>query len=315
MGQKFFISFNSADRDKAHWIAWTLVKADHEVAVYDWEIPAGGNIPLWMSKKLAWADRLIAVISPDYVPSRYSPMEWASRIWDDPDGTKGSVIPVIVRLTPKMPPLLKGLSWIDLTNCSEDEARRRLIKGVDMPAPPELMPAFEKIEGEPPDSQHVGPAEEPIFDKTIFDEVVTPVYDKMSKVVTDYLAIFTDLQQGLMEPDITPAANEFKKKRLVLLTLRREIMQTCRAAASTKGYRPLSKFFGLIVRILGGEGSGNVTYATERLLDRNLTFGLESKNQILDWIGLIKNWVEQVWDDIAAEYAALNVRYKAQVAR
>jgi hypothetical protein len=49
-----------------------------------------------MSTKLAWADRLIAVISPDYVPSRYSPMEWASQVWNDPGGTKGSVIPVIV---------------------------------------------------------------------------------------------------------------------------------------------------------------------------------------------------------------------------
>ena len=39
MGQKFFISFNSADRDKAHWIAWTLKEASHEVAVHDWEIP------------------------------------------------------------------------------------------------------------------------------------------------------------------------------------------------------------------------------------------------------------------------------------
>ena len=62
-----------------------------------------------------------------------------------------------------MPPLLEGLSRIDLTNCSEDEARRRLIKGVDIPAPPELKPAFEKIEGEAPDSQHAGPAEKPTF--------------------------------------------------------------------------------------------------------------------------------------------------------
>jgi TIR domain len=112
MGQKFFISFNSADRTKAHWIAWTLKEAGHEVGVHDWEIPAGGNVPLWMNTKLAWADRLIAVISPDYVPARYSPMEWASQIWDDPDGTRGSVIPVIVRPTSKMLALLKGLSQI-----------------------------------------------------------------------------------------------------------------------------------------------------------------------------------------------------------
>jgi len=163
MGQKFFISFNSADRTKAHWIAWTLKEAGHEVAVHDWEIPAGGSAPLWMNTKLAWADRLVAVISPDYVPARYSPMEWACQIWDDPDGTRGAVIPVIVRPTSKMPSLLSGLSRIDLTNCSEDEARRRLIKGVDMPSPPELKPAFEKIEGEAPDSQHAGPAEKPTF--------------------------------------------------------------------------------------------------------------------------------------------------------
>src|SRR5262245_44529377 len=163
MGQKFFISFNSADRTKAHWIAWTLKEAGHEVAVHDWEIPAGGNAPLWMNTKLAWADRLIAVISPDYIPARYSPIEWASQIWNDPDGTKGSVIPVIVRPTSKIPPLLDGLSRIDLTNCSEAEAKQRLIKGVDMPAPPERKPAFERIEGEAPDSHHAGPVDKPTF--------------------------------------------------------------------------------------------------------------------------------------------------------
>jgi len=154
MAQKFFISFNSADQTKAHWIAWTLKKAGQEVAVHDWEIPAGGNAPLWMNSKLAWADRLIAVISPDYLPARYSPMEWASQIWNDPDGTKGSVIPVVVRPTPKLPPLLNGLSRIDLTNCSEAEASRRLIKGVDLPAPPERKPAFERVVSEAPDIQH-----------------------------------------------------------------------------------------------------------------------------------------------------------------
>ena len=162
MGQKFFISFNSADQTKAHWIAWTLKEAGHEVAVHDWEIPAGGNAPLWMNNKLAWADRLIAVISPDYLPARYSPMEWASQIWNDPDGTKGSVIPIIVKPTPRPPPLLNGLSRIDLTNCSEDEAQRRLIKGVDRPEPPQRKPAFERVE-EGPDNKDTGPADKPTF--------------------------------------------------------------------------------------------------------------------------------------------------------
>ena len=170
MGQKFFISFNSADRTKAHWIAWILKEGGHEVAVHDWEIPAGGNVPLWMSSRLAWADRLIAVISPDYLPAHYSPIEWASQIWNDPDGRKGSVVPVIVRPTSNIPPLLVGLSRIDLTNCSEAEARQRLIKGVDMPAPPERKPAFARITGEAPDSQHAGPADKPTFVQVNIDD-------------------------------------------------------------------------------------------------------------------------------------------------
>jgi hypothetical protein len=183
MGQKFFISFNSADRTKAHWIAWILKEAGHEVAVHDWEIPAGGNAPLWMNTKLAWADRLIAVISPDYVPARYSPIEWASKIWNDPDGTKGSVIPVIVRPTSKIPPLLVDLSRIDLTNCSEAEARHRLIKGVDMPAPPERKPAFARIAGEAPDSQHAGPADKPTFVQVNIDDHGVSRWLKLSAVI------------------------------------------------------------------------------------------------------------------------------------
>ena len=182
MGQKFFISFNSADRTKAHWIAWTLKEAGHEVAVHDWEMPAGGNVPLWMNAKLVWADRLIAVISPDYVPACYSPMEWAAQIWDDPHGTKGSVIPVVVRPTPNMPPLLRGLSRIDLTNCTEDEAQVRLLKGVERPAPPERKPAFEPIAGEPPDNLHAGPTEKPTFIQVNVDDGL-PRWLKLSVAV------------------------------------------------------------------------------------------------------------------------------------
>ena len=61
--QGLFISFNSKDRQKAEWVAWTLKDAGYEVAVHTWEIPKGGDIPAWMNRRLAWADRLIAIIS------------------------------------------------------------------------------------------------------------------------------------------------------------------------------------------------------------------------------------------------------------
>ena len=138
-------------------------EAGHEVTVHDWEIPAGDNAPLWMNNKLAWADRLIAVISPSMYRHAIHLWNGRSEIWNDPDGTKGSVIPVIVKPTPRLPPLLNGLSRIDLTNCSEAEAKRRLLNGMDMPAPPQRKPAFEMVRGEAPDSQHAGPTDKPTF--------------------------------------------------------------------------------------------------------------------------------------------------------
>ena len=125
-----------------------------------------------MNAKLAWADRLIAVVSPDYVAARYSLMEWVAQLWNDPNGTKGSVIPVLVRPTSKIPPLLNVLGRIDLTNCTEAEARRRLLKGVDRPGPPDRKPAFEETAAEAPDSQHAGPGEKPTFIQVKIDDGV-----------------------------------------------------------------------------------------------------------------------------------------------
>jgi hypothetical protein len=146
-----------------------------------------------MNTKLAWADRLIAVISPDYAPARYSPIEWAAQVWNDPDGTKGSVIPVIVRPTSNIPPLLRDLSRIDLTGVSEAEAKRRLIKGVDMPAPPERKPVFAKVMGEAPDTQHAAPADKPTFVQVTVNDGV-PLWLKLSAAVAAVaIAVFAAL--------------------------------------------------------------------------------------------------------------------------
>jgi hypothetical protein len=42
-GLKIFVSYTSADRDWAHWIAWTLREAGHEPFVHEWEIGPGDH--------------------------------------------------------------------------------------------------------------------------------------------------------------------------------------------------------------------------------------------------------------------------------
>lgn len=158
MGENFFISFNSADRGAAHWIAWIIRRAGHQVAVHDWELPAGGNIPLWMNERLSWATRLIAVISPHYLPALYSQMEWAAKAWQDPTGALGLVVPVIVQPTPKLPPLLTPLSRVELVGCDEFEAERRLLEAIAARSPPSQRPVFTGILPPKPEDQRRLPA-------------------------------------------------------------------------------------------------------------------------------------------------------------
>jgi hypothetical protein len=64
---------------------------------------------------------------------------------------------------------------------------------VDIPAPPELKPAFEKIEGEPPDSQHAGPAEKPTFVRVSVNDGV-PRWLKLSAAIAGVVgAVFAVL--------------------------------------------------------------------------------------------------------------------------
>jgi len=64
---------------------------------------------------------------------------------------------------------------------------------VDIPAPPQLKPVFEKIEGEPPDSQHAGPAEKPTFVRVSVNDGV-PRWLKLSAAIAAVVgAVFTAL--------------------------------------------------------------------------------------------------------------------------
>lgn len=167
MPQKLFISYNSKDHQKAKWIAWTLQEAGHEVALHEWELPAGGDIPQWMNEKLLWAERLIAVVSPDYVHAKYSEMEWRSLVWEDPDGSAGSVVPVMVRPTPELPPLLRTLKQIDLIGCDEHVASERLRQGIEGFSRPLIKPEFESVGATPPGPENIVPKEKPSFEVNV----------------------------------------------------------------------------------------------------------------------------------------------------
>ena len=139
----FFISYNKADLTWAEWIAWQLEDAGYSVVIQAWDFHAGGNFVLDMQKAASESVRTIAVLSPDYLSSRFTAPEWAAAFAQDPTGTQGTLVPVRVRAC-EPTGLLPQIVYIDLVGIADVAiAKAILIDKVKLRrAKPTVEPGF-----------------------------------------------------------------------------------------------------------------------------------------------------------------------------
>lgn len=138
----FFISYNEADRAWAEWIGWQLEEAGYTVIVQAWDFRPGGNFVLDMDSAAAESERTIAVLSRDYLDSRFVAPEWAAAFAQDPTGERGLLLPVRVREC-EPAGLLPQIVYIDLVGLDEPTATERLLAGVNRErAKPTSAPRF-----------------------------------------------------------------------------------------------------------------------------------------------------------------------------
>jgi TIR domain len=120
----FFISYTSADRVWAEWIAWQLEDAGYQVKIQAWDFSPGGNFVVEKQKAAMECERTIAVFSPNYFLSEFAEAEWAAAFRLDPTGKNEKLIPV--RIDDCQPPgLLGSIIYIDLVKLDETTARDR----------------------------------------------------------------------------------------------------------------------------------------------------------------------------------------------
>jgi tetratricopeptide (TPR) repeat protein len=122
----FFISYTHNDQRWAEWIAWQLEDVGYSTLVQAWDFLAGGNFVLAMDEATRKATRTIAVLSPDYFASKFTPSEWAAAFRHDPKGEQGLLLPVRVRPC-DVEGLLGQIVYIDLVDQDEQAARARLL--------------------------------------------------------------------------------------------------------------------------------------------------------------------------------------------
>lgn len=125
----FFISYTKNDEVWAEWIAGVLEAAEYSVFMMLWDIQPGNNFAKEMDKGLKACNKIIALISEDYMNSGYACSEWLVGFCNDPIGENIKVIPVKIEDI-DIEGLLKPRVYIDLIECNEDEAKDRLLKGV-----------------------------------------------------------------------------------------------------------------------------------------------------------------------------------------
>ena len=116
----FFVSFNRSDRAWSTWIAWVLEEAGYTVFFQDWDFK--GNFVLEMDRAHQQSRRTIAVLSPDYLTSRFTAPEWAARFAEDATSAHDLLIPVRVRPC-ALEGLLAQVVYVDLVGYGEAMAR------------------------------------------------------------------------------------------------------------------------------------------------------------------------------------------------
>ena len=89
----FFVSFNQGDRAWATWIAWTLEENGHSVFFQDWDFK--GSFIEQMDRAHRETRRTLAVLSPDYLSSRFTLPEWTARFAEDATSEHDLLIPVL----------------------------------------------------------------------------------------------------------------------------------------------------------------------------------------------------------------------------
>ncbi|HMJ66123.1 MAG TPA: toll/interleukin-1 receptor domain-containing protein, partial [Candidatus Binatia bacterium] len=90
----FFISYNKADTKVAERIQAWLEEAGYSTFMQAADFHGGSNFVLKMDEGMKTTHRTLAILSRNYLGSRFTPVEWADAFSRDPKGEIGILVPV-----------------------------------------------------------------------------------------------------------------------------------------------------------------------------------------------------------------------------
>lgn len=121
-----FVSYSPADTAWATWIAWELEAAGYKTMIQAWDFVPGTNFIDFMDRGVSEAQIVVAVLSRNYLTSRYGRLEWQAALRADPDDPANKL--VTIRLEDvHLEGLLSTITWVDLLGVADAGQARSLL--------------------------------------------------------------------------------------------------------------------------------------------------------------------------------------------
>ncbi|MCW2902507.1 MAG: repeat protein-like protein, partial [Streptosporangiaceae bacterium] len=122
----FFVSYSPADERWASWIAWELEAAGYRTMLQAWDFVPGTNFIDFMDRGVSEAAVVVAVLSSNYLRSRYGRLEWQAAMRADPDNPAAKLVTVRLEDCP-LEGLLSTITYVDLVGVTDAAEARALL--------------------------------------------------------------------------------------------------------------------------------------------------------------------------------------------